>query len=761
MFKTIRSKIAAISISMLLVLGIVISVFICIYLKNSKSLVIQSCYYNIAVFAQDINKEVLKIEGSAKELSLIGEGYEEKRGGKNVLEQATVKVFENSQDTLGGGIWFNPYYILPYKKLFCVYAFRNKNNKVVTDDEFETEEYNYPNQKWYKEIKAGIKSRHDVIWTTPYYEKEGSKTIMLTAGSGIFKESEVVGISTADWDITSIVDKIRNMRPTENSFALFGDVKNDCIIVTTDPHLDGLELLGQPLNKIPWYNTNLKNITYMDYAGKTYIPYVKNLDNGMVFIVCVPEDELFHFIFLHTAGLLFALILVCVMISVLLYAVLKNNVQKPIDKLIAIANKISNGEIDERFEIKNPEEFSKLASTFDKMTQDIRNITKEQQRINSELSIAQKIQYATLPTIFPPYPDKTEFDIYASMDAAKEVGGDFYDFYFIDNDLLMVLVADVSGKGVPAALFMMTVKTIISNTAQDNIKIEDLAKEINRKVYENNKNGFFVTALIGIINTKTGELVFINCGHNPPLIKRKDEKSEYIKVESNIVLGLFDNAKFEMNKTYLSKGDILLMYTDGATEAMNEKEELYGDTRLKNSLDNVKSNDVKNLVDEIKSEIYNFMDNMPQSDDITFLTLKYKGSTDMTAYEAIAEVSSYGNLLKYMNEFCEKEQLDMKISQKLELVIEEIFTNICSYAYPDSKGNVRIEMLNKDGKITVRFEDWGIKYNPLEKEDPDINLSTDKRPIGGLGIFMVKNAVQNIEYEYKDNKNILTLTLEI
>ena len=761
MFRTIKQKIAVISVAMLIVLGIVIAVFTYISLKNSKSLVIQSCYYNIAVFAQDINKEVLKIEGSAKELSIVGEDFEENRGNKKLLENAVIKVFESYKGTLGGGVWFNPYYILPYKKLFCVYAFRNKGDKVVTDNEFETEEYNYPNQKWYLEIKKGIKKRHDVVWSTPYYEKEGSKTIMLTAGSGIFKEGDVVGISTADWDITAIVEKIRTMRPTENSFALFADITNDSIIVVTDPNLNGADLMAKSLRNIPWYNTNLKNITYMQYNGNTYIPYVKNLDNGMVFIVCVPKDELFRFIFMHSAILFVILIIICSVISTLLYAVLKSSIQKPIDKLINIANKISNGELDEHFEIDKPEEFVKLAATFDKMTKDIKNITKEKERINSELSFARQIQYSSLPNVFPPYPDRFEFDIYASMDAAKEVGGDFYDFYFLDEDRLMFLVADVSGKGVPAALFMMIVKSLITGMAQMFNNPERIAFEANKRLFDNNKEKYFVTALIGVLNTKTGELELVNCGHNPPLIKRNGEKAEYLQIESNIILGLFDNAKFNSHKVQLNKDDLIVMYTDGVTEAMNINEELYGESRLKESLDSIEENNVKNIAKKIKNSAFEFMENVPQSDDITILALKYNGEVKGFRYNCIADNKNYSALVKGLNEFCEKENLDIKTSQKLELVVEEIFANVASYAYPNGKGKFDISVLKDGNVVTLKFEDEGIKYNPLENGDPNINLPTNERQIGGLGIYMVKNTVQSAEYIYEDNKNILILTLII
>lgn len=756
MFKTIKSKIILISVSMLVALGIVLAFFSYDHLKNSKSLVIQSCYYNIAVFAQDINKEVLKIENNTEELALIGEEYAKIKGEKNIIELNVIKVFKNSKDTLGGGIWYKPYFITPLKKLFCIYAYRNRNNEIIIDNEFETENYNYPKQKWYTEITNGIKEDKEVVWSTPYFEKEGSKTIMITAGAGIYNNGKLVGISTADWEITDIVNRIQNMRPTKNSFALFADIVNDCIIVVTDPKLNGAELMGKSVKNIPWYNSRLKQAEFIKYNNQKYVPYVKNLDNGMVFIVCVPENELFYYIVWHSVWLFVVLTFINISISTLLYIVLKSSIQKPIDKLINIANKISNGELDEHFEIKNPEEFSKLAATFDKMTKDIKNITKERERIESELLIAQKIQTSSLPDTFPPYPKRCEFEIFASMNAAKEVGGDFYDFYFTDENHLVFLIADVSGKGMPAALFMMTTKTLISNLIQ---AIKDpirAIKSINQKICKTNREHLFVSALIGILNTETGELDLINCGHNPPLIK-SNGNTQYIKMKSNIVLGLYDNIEFEIYKTKLNKNDLILFYTDGITEAMNDKDELYGENRLLSAFKN-SENKVENVIQNIKQDVINYSNNTPQSDDITMLSLRYFGKSETYKYKNEAKIEKYNDFLNFISDFCTIENLDNKISQKIELIGEEIYSNIANYAYPDKNGEIEVEIIKKGNRIDLKFIDFGIEYNPLDKTDPDINLPTHKRQIGGLGIYMVKNMADEVSYSY-ENKNILNITV--
>jgi sigma-B regulation protein RsbU (phosphoserine phosphatase) len=322
--------------------------------------------------------------------------------------------------------------------------------------------------------------------------------------------------------------------------------------------------------------------------------------------------------------MLLSLLLIGILIPSLLYFGFKKYIINPIDKLTDIAHKISNGE-DVEIKLEKPEEFAQLASTFNSMTSDIKSITKERAKINSELSIAKSIQASSLPNVFPPFPERTDFDIFASMTPAKEVGGDFYDFYFTDDKNFMFLIADVSGKGVPSALFMMTAKTLINNMSLVGYEPKQLIETINKKLCETNKQGFLVTMLAGIINLETGKLSLINCGHNPPLIKRKNGEYEYLRLNSNIVLGVIDDAEFEIYETQFNEGDIIFTYTDGITEALNDKEELFGESRLLTCLNKIKDeNDTKNILNSIKQDINEFTNSAPQSDDITMLIFKYQ-----------------------------------------------------------------------------------------------------------------------------------------
>ena len=249
----------------------------------------------------------------------------------------------------------------------------------------------------------------------------------------------------------------------------------------------------------------------------------------------------------------------------------------------------------------------------------------EKKRIENELNIAKKIQMSALQMVFPPFPNSKEFDIFADISTAKEVGGDFYDFFYVGANQFVFLIADVCGKGVPAALFMMQTKSLLANTLQTGMPLKEAINKVNRKICENNKENYFVTAFIASINLSTGEISFINAGHNAPLIKRANGEFEYIETERNLVLGIFEDSEYKETVTKFNKDDLMFLYTDGVTEAMNKEEILYGEERLINTLNALKNNKIEDIIQRIEKNITEFCEGTEQSDDITTLIFKYKG----------------------------------------------------------------------------------------------------------------------------------------
>lgn len=283
----------------------------------------------------------------------------------------------------------------------------------------------------------------------------------------------------------------------------------------------------------------------------------------------------------------------------------------------------------ETLQIHTGDEVENLCIAMQQMERDIRSyirnitaITAEKERIEAELSVASQIQASMLPCIFPPFPDRSEFSIYATMTPAKEVGGDFYDFFLVDSDHLALVIADVSGKGVPAALFMVIAKTLIKNHVQMGETPAQAFTAVNQTLCENNEAGLFVTAWLGILTISTGELVYTNAGHNPPLLGRAGEAFTYLKMRSGFVLAGMEGMRYQEAKLKLQRGDTLFLYTDGVTEATDTAEQLYGEERLAAYLDGCRNEAPEAVLHGLQAALEAFAKGAPQFDDVTMLMIR-------------------------------------------------------------------------------------------------------------------------------------------
>jgi sigma-B regulation protein RsbU (phosphoserine phosphatase) len=283
--------------------------------------------------------------------------------------------------------------------------------------------------------------------------------------------------------------------------------------------------------------------------------------------------------------------------------------------------------------LTKPIDFNDLETTIAKTLEQLavlRQATKDREQllsVRNDLNTAARIQQSILPQTFPPFPDRTEFDIYAKMTPAKEVGGDFYDFFFIDHDRLAFVIGDVSGKGVPAAIFMAVSRTLLKAIATQVVNPGESLRRINSMLIPESSGRMFVTIFYGVLNTRTGEVQFSFGGHNPPYIKRKDGPVERINHESGFLLGMLDDMEYDVHKIVLHPGDTILLYTDGVTEAMNAREELFEESRLESSLQRLNGAPLKEMLEGINADLMQFAAGAPQADDITMLALQYNGKS--------------------------------------------------------------------------------------------------------------------------------------
>lgn len=458
-------------------------------------------------------------------------------------------------------------------------------------------------------------------------------------------------------------------------------------------------------------------------------------------------------------------ILVFAILFLLIYLLIRRVVVNRIKEINRSLSKITNGNLDVVVDVRSNEEFASLSEDINSTVDTLkRYIAEASARIDKELEFAKNIQSSALPNTFPAFPKRKDFDIYATMDPAKEVGGDFYDFYLTGENALSFLIADVSGKGIPAAMFMMRAKTELKSLTEADLPLSDVFTNGNAALCEGNDAGMFVTAWQGNINLETGVVTYANAGHNPPLVRHADGKFEYLHSRAGFVLAGMEGMKYRTQELQLQPGDAIYLYTDGVTEATNANNELYGEERLQRAINSRAFESMQELCDYVKADVVEFVGDAPQFDDITMVALHYFGTpavpsvhVDEAKLEDISEVTAFVE--------AELEKLDcpMKTVMQINVVIDEIFSNIVRYGYPKKAGPVTVELLhNADADtVSLRFTDEGIPYNPLKKEDPDVTLSAQERGIGGLGIFMVKKMMDEVKYAYENDKNILTVTKKL
>ena len=411
-----------------------------------------------------------------------------------------------------------------------------------------------------------------------------------------------------------------------------------------------------------------------------------------------------------------------------------------------------------------------MVGEIDSYTENLRLVTAEKERIGTELDVASKIQRDMLPGIFPPFPDRPELELFASMTPAREVGGDFYDFYFIDRDHLALTIADVSGKGVPASLFMVISKTLLQTHAQTGCSPKEILTYVNHQLCQNNQSFMFCTVWLGILDVTNGKLTAANAGHEYPAIRRKDGQYELIRGRHDPPLGLRDGLRYREYELVLSPGDCLFQYTDGVTEATDSSEELFGEDRLIPALNKKPDSAPEEVISRIYEAVQDFVKEAPQFDDITMLCLRYLGSEDAKGQDSCrvrlkisADVGRLDEVTAFVGQNLEKIACPEDESFLLSLAAEELFVNIASYAYDGREGETEITFSFDDQErmVSLTFADSGIPFDPTGQPAPDITQRPGERPVGGLGIHIVKQRMDEVTYEYAAGKNLLTIRKRI
>ena len=521
------------------------------------------------------------------------------------------------------------------------------------------ERYDPRTRSWYTDaVKVAEKS--DIpVWQNVYISKSTGKFCITCSKAFKNKSGKILGVCAVDMYIDDISDLILKYKIGKNGYNFIIDKNGNIVmhpeyasIFQDESSFESFNLSESGLvNEILDKKSDVISAKIDD--KNYYISFSPMEINDWTWVSTLPEEELMEPIYkienLIDASLeksekslekdfnfviiVFLIVfLVSFVIICFVCTKLSKNISLPITRLCEATKSIGRGNFDLSVDKNSDDEIGKLAKSFNLMARNLKRYMKnlkkttaEKEKVHSELMIANKIQKSMLPCIFPAFPERKDFDIYAVMDPAREVGGDFYDFFLIDDSKLALVIADVSDKGVSAALFMVVAKILIKNQLQNGDSPGEVLKIVNNRLCENNEVGMFVTCFLGIFDIKSGEFTYANAGHNPPFLYRKSEKN-CIAITSphGLVLGGTPNITYLQSKTYLYPGDFLFLYTDGVTEAANKRGRLFSQQKLEEIVNSCgkKNVAIQDLIFDIKSEINKFVGNAAVSDDITMLALK-------------------------------------------------------------------------------------------------------------------------------------------
>lgn len=403
------------------------------------------------------------------------------------------------------------------------------------------------------------------------------------------------------------------------------------------------------------------------------------------------------------------------------------------------------------------------------------NLSNQQERMESELEIARNIQMAMLPTRFPPFPDYPDLNAYGVLIPAKEVGGDLFDFHIRDNKLFFC-IGDVSGKGVPASLVMAATRSLFRSGSS---YLESPAKIMNQMndslAGDNNKQNMFVTFFIGVLDLCTGDLQYCNAGHDSPILLPLERVPfGHLKCHANLPLGVIADFAYTEQSARLDAGDTLFLYTDGVSEAEDSSHRLFGTERIQNVIRSLPDNSTcQEMIETMVTNVRTFAGSAQQSDDLTLFAIRFQpsaGKSRQIVADSQPEVFSRHSLvmrndiqqIPTLAEWVDMLNLPEELNMSINLALEEVVSNVMLYAYPENKsGQVLVEAEKKENRIVFTVSDSGVPFDPTQHEDPDITTPLEERSVGGLGIFLTKQVMDEVRYERTDKKNILTLVKDL
>lgn len=608
-------------------------------------------YYRSRVMLQDelesnarnlamslVNRVETQLTAVAKVTEGVAGALETSKYTEPQLHSLLRATVENNPEIYGSAIAFEPYAFSAQSRLYAPYYYRENGKIALSRLEKSYQFVPYLYWDWYQIPRELGK----LEWSEPYFDEGAGNILMSTCSVPFYEEingeKQLKGIVSADISLDALTEYISSVKILKTGYAALlsrngmilahpmkGSIMNETFFSIAEARQDAyLRELGKKMIR-----GESGFVHYTSLVGvRSWMYYAPIASAGWTLAVVFPEAEL-----LENVGKLSMTMAAMGFTGILLLTLaviyIAKTIIKPLQLLTVATDEIASGNFDVDLPIVHSnDEVGVLTHDFQVMQESlkeyIKNLTETtaaKERIQSELKMATNIQASLLPRLFPPFPNHPEFDIYASMVPAKEVGGDFYDFFFIDDKNLCFLIADVSDKGVPAALYMMVAKTLLKTEGQRLGEPDKILFSVNNILASDNESCMFTTVFCAILDVTTGEVRFANGGHNPPLII-DSQGVRYLSLKPGLMLGPIMETVYETERVTLKPGDTLFLYTDGVTEARSRKDDLYGESQLREALQLAPKEELSDMIHYISEALVRHAGGAPQSDDITMLAIR-------------------------------------------------------------------------------------------------------------------------------------------
>lgn len=683
----------------------------------------------------------------------------------------TRRILHSNDFVHGSAIAFEPYYYESKGFFYSPYAYRD--NGEVKSKQLGNSSYDYHYMDWYQIPRL----LNQPYWSEPYYDDGGGEMIMTTYSYPLYDErGRMYAILTADVSLEWFTEQINQVKPYPNAYNLMigrggtylAHKYNDAIMNETIFTVALIEKDKKIMDMAHRMIDGERGYAEVERNGQSmYLCYSPIKTTGWSVAVCCLHSEIFAGVYL-LRKLFFWLSIGGLLMLIIWSFFAIRRLTTPLTKFAQAANDIAHGNFAAHLPaIKSDDEMRLLYDSFRYMQQSLRSYMNELQvttmnkeRIESELRIAHLIQMGMVPKIFPPFPEREDVDVFAKLIPAKEVGGDLYDF-FIRDDKFYFIIGDVSGKGVPASLVMAVTCRLFRTVASYIDTPNGIVAALNDTLSESNESNMFCTAFMGILNLKDGHLQYCNAGHNPPIVILPSGEVDVLPIASNLAMGVWGGFEYVGESYNLPHGASIFMYTDGVTEAENVEKQLYSEERLVKLLKQTNIQAPRKIIEQVLADISSHAEGADQSDDITVLccSLYNKiGEEDTMQIVMRNDISEIERMAAFLNDLGDKLNIAPDVMFNIHLALEEAVTNVIMYAYPPGEENELVLIVSHiDNRLIFKIIDSGKAFDPTQQPDADVTLSLEERPIGGLGIFLIRRIMQAVEYRREDGKNILTM----